>query len=523
MDAALGALQAVTGGRVWLALQAVAVVVATYVLLDWIKYVRIGTCGRYWPVLGTLPSLAANSTRLAEYAREEFRRQGFPKALCMRASILSPTYIALSTPEDMEYFLKTNFDNYAVSAGTRGDSMTDLFGRGIFNADGDMWFHQRKLASREFNASRFKTFMSQVFGDYAKLLLQRIGEQIPASAKSGVVDIHRWFFVLTLDAFSEIAFGEKIGGMDGHPRPFAASFDAAQQQIYYRASSMQLTWKWLKRFNLGSEREMRAHIKLIDDFVYSLIDTLIARKQSQLGSSWTEGDDLLSRMIPLAEKEDGSYDRVLIRDMLLNLVIAGRDTTAANMSWLAYELSMDPVAQEKIYDEVVSACHGEAVTFDNVANCHYLQAAISEAQRLHPSVPMDPKVALGKDRLPNGVVVAPGDMVILSNYVIGVNPKVWGPDAAAFKPERWLDKEKGTFVKRDQFTFPAFNAGKRLCLGIDMAYLEMRVVIAHLVLNYKWTLVPGQTIVPAQALVLQMQEGLKLELTPRRRPAAAAA
>jgi cytochrome P450 len=272
----------------------------------------------------------------------------------------------------------------------------------------------------------------------------------------------------------------------------------------------------MRALQVGSEKEVVSHLKLIDDFVYDLIDKLIAQKKASLGGNWTEGDDLLSRMIPLAEKADGTYDRVLVRDMLLNLVIAGRDTTAANMSWLCYELCLHPEEQATIHEEVVTACGGGAITFDNVAGCHYLQAAITEAQRLHPSVPMDPKVALKADRLPScGLRVKPGDLVFIHNYVQGVNPKIWGSDAAEFKPKRWLDAS-GVFVREDQFKFPAFNGGKRLCLGIDMAYLEMRVVIGQLVQQLSFELVPGQLIRPARAIVLQMENGLKVKMTRRK-------
>merc|ERR1712146_769469 len=171
---------------------------------------------------------------------------------------------------------------------------------------------------------------------------------------------------------------------------------------------------------------------------------------------------------------------------------------------------------KEVLDELDAvAGPGQPLTFDNVGQCHFLQAVLSESQRLHPSVPFDPKTAMGPDVLPCGITVACGDVVGFANYVMGVSPKVWGPDAAEFKPERWMLLD-GTCKKEDTFKYPAFNAGRRLCLGMDMANLEMKVVLGTLLRRFDFKLaVPTKQIKPAMALTLQMEGELPMLVTSR--------
>ena len=102
----------------------------------------------------------------------------------------------------------------------------------------------------------------------------------------------------------------------------------------------------------------------------------------------------------------------------------------------------------------------------------YLHAALTESLRLYPSVPADFKQAVEADYLPTGQYVPRGTKVMYVIYAMGRMESVWGPDACQYRPERWLDDD-GNFRHESPFTFPAFNAGPRLCLGKEMAYLQV--------------------------------------------------
>ena len=63
-------------------------------------------------------------------------------------------------------------------------------------------------------------------------------------------------------------------------------------------------------------------------------------------------------------------------------------------------------------------------------------------------------------------------------YAMGRMERIWGADACQYRPERWLDDE-GAFRNESPFKYPAFNAGPRLCLGKEMAYLQVRFLTVH--------------------------------------------
>ena len=109
--------------------------------------------------------------------------------------------------------------------------------------------------------------------------------------------------------------------------------------------------------------------------------------------------DILSRFLLEREKDPGCFDNKYLRDIILNFVIAGRDTTAGTLSWFLYVLCRDQRIQDKIAREVreaTTADHRDVggvqefvarLTEDAIGSMHYLHAALTETLRLYPAVP----------------------------------------------------------------------------------------------------------------------------------------
>jgi cytochrome P450 len=105
---------------------------------------------------------------------------------------------------------------------------------------------------------------------------------------------------------------------------------------------------------------------------------------------------------------------------------------------------------------------------------HYVHAALYESMRLFPPVQFDSKFAAGDDTLPDGTAVTKGTRVTYHAYAMGRMESVWGPDCAKFRPERWL--RGGRFVPVSPYRYPVFQAGLRVCLGKELAVMEMKAV-----------------------------------------------
>merc|ERR1719469_633401 len=100
----------------------------------------------------------------------------------------------------------------------------------------------------------------------------------------------------------------------------------------------------------------------------------------------------------------------------------------------------------------------------------YLNGVIYESLRLHPPVPFDDKTAFEDDVFPNGTKVPRGTVCVFLPYAMGRDPAVY-PDPEEVKPERWIP-----FRAPPPHEFPAFQAGPRICIGMDMALFEIKLL-----------------------------------------------
>jgi fatty acid omega-hydroxylase len=207
--------------------------------------------------------------------------------------------------------------------------------------------------------------------------------------------------------------------------------------------------------------------------------------------------------------EDLSED--YLRDLVLNFLIAGRDTTAQALSWALFCLCQHPEAAAKARSEALEVCGSQDITYDAVNRLPYLQAVLNEALRLYPSVPLDIKLALEDDVWPDGTQVRRGNMAVYNIYAMGRDPALWGADAEEFRPERWLEMD----CHPDNYKYPVFNAGPRECLGKRLAQVEMKTCLAVLLPRLSFKLaVPAREIIPDGQLTIGMGRGLPCFVEP---------
>ncbi|KAL9251316.1 Cytochrome P450 704B1-like protein [Drosera capensis] len=447
------------------------------------------------------------------------------------------TYTYIADPANVEHVLKTNFTNYPKGEAYHS-YMEVLLGDGIFNADGEIWRRQRKTASFEFASKNLRDFSTIVFRDYTLKLADLLGQ---ASFNNQQIDMQELLMRMTLDSICKVGFGVEIGTLAPNlpKNRFARAFDTANIIVTLRF--IDPLWKIKKFLNMGSEALLSESIQIIDDFTYSVIrkrktEIIEARRNSKFNEI---KHDILSRFIRLGEDQESDATDKSLRDIVLNFVIAGRDTTATTLSWAIYMIMTHSHVAEKLYTELKNferdraaeenillkkhdandldsfrqrvARFANLLTYDSLARLHYLHAVVTETLRLYPAVPQDPKGILEDDVLPDGTKVKAGGMVTYVPYSMGRMEYNWGSDAASFKPERWL--MDGLFHNASPFKFTAFQAGPRICLGKDSAYLQMKMALAILCRFYRFSLVPGHIVKYRMMTILSMEHGLKLTVS----------
>lgn len=469
-----------------------------------------------WPVFGSLLEMRRNFHRINDWYLEYFNEK--VKTWTLRLPHpFNQTFIATVDPVIVEYIL-TNIQKYG-----KGEANTirlgDFLGSGIFMVDGNAWRRHRKIASTEFSTRKLREHSNSVFRADA-IALAKVLQQAMAADKA--VEFQMLTHRMTLDSICKVAFGVDLGGIspDLPEVPFAKAFDEAQSLLAKRlvAPLFQLR----RALNIGSERRLKTAMVKVNEF----INNIILKRREEIAEAQNAGrefekEDLLSKFMSHAHGSEDCYSDKELRDISLDFLLAGRDTTAATLAWFMYEMCCHPEVAEKIYEEGIEVVGkhadfdsmAEHLTHDNLGRMHYLHAALSESLRLHPPVPRDGKAALVDDILPDGTVVKKGEIVQYVPYAMGRMPFLWGPDVMEIKPERWL--RDGVFHNESPFKYTVFQAGPRICLGRDSAFLQLKVTVALLFHFFTFQLVPGQEITYTSTMVMPMKNGVQVTMSPR--------
>lgn len=221
-----------------------------------------------------------------------------------------------------------------------------------------------------------------------------------------------------------------------------------------------------------------------------LIDFSVqAMKQRQSGSDKEHTEiDLLDRFFEVQANSASKVCDKLILSWVMNNVRAGSDTIASTLSGIVYMVLKNPAVLEKLQEELDSASVTAPVSWKKAQALPYLGAVIHEGLRLHPAVgiALERIVPKGGLTLPDGRFIAEKTIVGMNPWVLHHNQDVFGADTDSFVPERWLTQdgeEREAFDKRRAGMMAAilsFGGGKRVCMGSNLALLEMHKLVATL-------------------------------------------
>ncbi|WOG83527.1 hypothetical protein DCAR_0102703 [Daucus carota subsp. sativus] len=473
-----------------------------------------------WPVIGMLPSLVFGvRANMYEWLTDILIRQNgtftfqgpwFTNLKC----------VVTSDPRNLEHLLKTKFSNYPKGEYFR-DALSDLLGNGIFNADDEMWQQQRKTASIEFHSAKFRNLTTESLLELVHARLLPVFEE--SVQNNTTIDLQDILLRLTFDNVCMIAFGVDPGCLQpGLPAiAFAQAFEAATEAAIIRFVTPTLVWRTMRYLNVASEKTLKQSIKGVDAFAEEVIR---ARKKELSITDDTDHQrsDLLTIFMRLKDERGQPFSDKFLRDICVNFILAGRDTSSVALTWFFWLLDRNPEVEEQILSEISriigeredgkKGIDGDALIFrpEEVKKMDYLQAALSEALRLYPSVPVDHKEVISDDVFPDGTILKSGTKVIYSIYSMGRMEGIWGKDYLEFKPERWL--RDGRYMSESAYKFTAFNGGPRLCLGRDFAYYQMKYAAASILFKYQVKVEKNHVVVPKLALTMYMKHGLKVKL-----------
>jgi cytochrome P450 len=369
------------------------------------------------------------TVRPAAFLRRVHERFGDP--VTIRTYWTDEPMVLFSHPDAVREVFR--LDPAVAPAGQSWEFLRPFAGpHSILVLDGDEHLRERRLIQTPFHGERMRAFGPAV----AELAREEL------SGWSGrVVTLERMKH-LTLETILRIVFGVR------GEREAAELRDAVHGTLDTVRSMPQMLAMSLVQRDLGP-RSPWGRFRLAVERFDALLLEVVARRRAEPGS-----DSMLALLLKQRDENgDPPSDRHL-RDQLVALLAAGHDTSAASLSWAFERLARHPDVQERLRD----------------GDPDYLDAVVKEVLRVRPALTIAPRrllepVQIAGHTLPAGVHVA------ACLWLAMRREDLW-PDAAAFKPERWLNGGPP-----DPMSWIPFGGGVRRCAGAPFAEMEMREVL----------------------------------------------
>lgn len=479
-----------------------------------------------WPIVGMLPSVLFNIHRIHDRMTEVVHNSGGT------FKFNGPWFTGMDVlctgdPANINYIYNISYSSFPKGPEFR--RIFDIFGDSIINSDSESWRIQRKMAHSLLSSKRFRAFINRTSQAKVKGLMhviKHVGNQ-----DQGIVDLQDLFQRFTFDNICILTFGTDPASLSVElPKvPFAQALDDTMEALAFRNAVPESWWKVLKWLRVGKEKKLAEAWKTVDQFINQLIS--LRREEVNKSKSYVgeidseEGEDLLTCYMDyqLDDELPVKKSDKFLRDTALNLVLAGRDTTASALTWFFWLVSTNPGVETKILEELRANSpevgHGrqgklKEFNAEELSQSIYLQAALCEALRLFPSVPFEHASVLKPEVLPSGEAVRPGTKILIPLYSMGRMESIWGADCLEFKPERWITENRNLKFE-PSYKFMAFNSGPRTCLGKDMAFIQMKSVAATLLYNFHFQVLEGHPVTPTLSIILLMEKGLMVRVKER--------
>ena len=317
--------------------------------------------------------------RLMELIQDRYSRLGYT----IRPKMMFRYIYHTAEPDNIKTILATKFSDWSLPDG-RKRRLIPLLGQGIFTSDGAAWQHSRDLLRPNFSRTQVRDL------DTFETHIQHLLVAIPRDGST--IDLQDLFFRLTIDSATEFLFGESINTLaPSAPAQFYADFaetlTRAQAKVAEGARTMGLT-------NLLNRAQFKKDVAFIHDFVDRYVERRLKLKTSEDVGKAGEG-----RYVFLDELTKETQDPLRIRAELLNVLLAGRDTTASLLSNAWFVLAKRPDIWANLRAEV-DQLGSELPTFEKMKEMKFLRGFLKECKaRPALDMPLIKEISKHRSRL----------------------------------------------------------------------------------------------------------------------------
>ncbi|HWF52467.1 MAG TPA: cytochrome P450 [Solirubrobacteraceae bacterium] len=358
----------------------------------------------------------------------------------------APPFVALSDPDHIKQLFSAAPDVLHPGEGAR--ILEPILGaNSVLLLDEGPHLEQRKLMLPSFHGERMQGL--------AGLMSELTEREIATWPRDAPLALHPRLQRLTLEIILRAAFGlERSERME-------LLRERLTQVLAFAESPLSLLPPRVQRLPIGSPGRLQRLLSEVDTLVFEQIEE--RRRADRAGG---DGGDGILAMLLAARHEDGTpMSAQELRDELMTALVAGHETTASQLAWAFERLAREPASLALLVSEL-----------DRDAGEKYLTATIQEVMRRRPVV-LNAEPRLVKREVEIGGWSYPRGVSLLASIWLVHHDEATYPDPYLFRPERFLDRQPGTY------TWIAFGGGRRRCLGASFAMLEMktvlRAVLAH--------------------------------------------
>ncbi|KAK7268452.1 hypothetical protein RIF29_21150 [Crotalaria pallida] len=233
----------------------------------------------------------------------------------------------------------------------------------------------------------------------------------------------------------------------------------------------------------GLKRRTTSYLIKFFEILDGLIDKRIKLRDEK---HYVTNNDMLDTLLNISQQNSQMMDRKKIRHFLLDLLVAGTDTTAYALERAMTEVLHNPRVMAKAKMELEQTIGiGNPIEESDVARLPYLQAIIKETLRMYPPAPLLLPRKAKVDVEISGYTIPQGARVLINEWAIGRNPSIW-ENANSFSPERFLGSTID--VKGHNFQLTPFGSGRRICPGSPLAIRMLHSMLGSLINTFDWKL-----------------------------------
>lgn len=398
-----------------------------------------------------------------KFAEKRYKQYGS----IFRTRLLGRPAVFMIGSEAAEFVLSSHMDHFSWKDGWP-ESFKLLLGRSLFVQEGDEHRRNRKLMMPAFHGPALARYVATM--EYITQSYLTKWEQQQEFVW------YNEFKQLTFDIASQIFLGTPPGE------------DTARLSSLFTTLTNGL-------FGLGLRRAIAARDQLLDH----LTEVIQQRQQNPT-------DDALSLLIQAQDEEGNRLSLEEIRAQAMLLLFAGHETTTAMLTWICLELARHPEILQRAREEQQQFPVNGALNVEQLSKMPYLDQILNEIERLHPPIAGGFRGVIKPFEF-NGFHVPAGWLLQYSILLTHQQGDVY-PQPDRFDPDRFsADRQE---ARQKPFSLIGFGGGSRICIGLAFAKVEMKLVLAHLLRDYTWELLPNQRLEAVLIPTRRPKDGLKV-------------